>query len=29
MKFDWKDGLIWISFELDYEGSKYEKASWA
>lgn len=24
MKFDWKNGLIWISFELDYEGSKYE-----
>ncbi len=24
MKFNWKNGLIWISFELDYEGSKCE-----
>ncbi len=24
MRFKWRGGLIWVSFELEYEGSKYK-----
>ncbi len=23
MKFEWKDGLIWVTFTLEYEGTKF------
>ena len=24
MKFEWKDGLIWVTFILEYEGTAFE-----